>query len=84
MLVVSKRMNNRGIKPKPKTQKIIDKLTIFYDKYYKSLINENDIVYDDKLKQILLYEAIDMVKNINVNIAEHYVQYVKRFIISSM
>ena len=62
-MLVSKRMDNRGRKPKLKTQKIIDNLTIFYNKYYKPLINENDIV-----------------KNINVNIAEHYIQYVKRFI----
>ena len=80
MFVVSSRIDKRGRKPKKNTQKTINTLTHFYNQYYLPLINPNDIVHDDKLKQILLYEAKDIVKNINVNISEHYVQYINKFV----
>jgi hypothetical protein len=80
MLVISKRKDARGRKPNIKTQLLLDKFIIFYNKYYHPLILDEDIVYDDKLKQILLYEATDIVKNINVNISEHYIEYVRRLV----
>ena len=80
MKVVSIRADNRGGRSSKETLKTIAILTDFYNKFYKPTIDENDIVYDDKLSRVLDYEAADIVKNINTNIKEHYVDYVKKFI----
>ena len=52
----------------------------FYDKYYKETTIKDDILYYDKLSYILAYEAIDMETNINVNIQEHFLQHLYKFI----
>jgi hypothetical protein len=52
----------------------------FYDKYYKETTIEDDILYYDKMSYILAYEAIDMETNINVNIQEHFLQHLYKFI----
>jgi hypothetical protein len=52
----------------------------FYDKYYKETTIRDDILYYDKLSYILAYEAIDMETNINVNIQEHFLQHLYKFI----
>ena len=80
MLTVSKRIDNRGPKPKNNTLKLMNKLKSFFDKYYLLLLTDQDIVSNDKLTQILLYEAKDIVKNINNNISQHYIQHVHKFI----
>ena len=80
MRIVSTRIDNRGPPSNDDTQLLMNKLKKFYDKYYFPLLTINDIVYDDKLKQILIYESKMMVANINVNISEHYVQYVRRLV----
>jgi hypothetical protein len=80
MLVVSKRVDNRSGRTKEETQKIIDRLKKFYEKNYLPLIKNEDIPINDKLSQILLYEATDIVKNINNNIAQHYVQHVHKLV----
>ena len=79
MNVVSIRNDNRGPKPNTETNEIIKKLTLFYKKYYIKTI-DNDIVSNDKLSQILNYEATDIIKNINTNIKEHYTQHVNKLI----
>jgi len=79
MNVVSVHNDNRGFKPNIQTQEIIKKLTLFYKKYYVKTI-DNDIVSNDKLSQILNYEATDIIKNINTNIKEHYTQHVNKLI----
>ena len=56
------------------------KLTIFYNNHYKKTIDENDIVNDNKLSFILAYEAIDIIKNINTNIKEHFVDHVNKLV----
>ena len=80
MLVVTDRKDKRGRTSSEKAQSIIDTLIDFYDDYYRHIMTNKDLVYDDKLKQILLYEATDIVTNINVNISEHYIQHVRKYV----
>lgn len=47
-------------------------LTEFYEEHYKETTDKDEILYYDKLSYILAYEAIDMEKNININIQEHF------------
>jgi hypothetical protein len=55
-------------------------LTKFYNEYYKPLTINEEVIYYDKLNYVLAYEAIDIVKNINVNISEHFIQHLNKFI----
>ncbi len=52
----------------------------FYNKHYKETTIKDDILYYDKMSYILAYEAIDMETNINVNIQEHFLQHLYKFI----
>ena len=74
------RNDTRGKKPSIETQELLNKLKIFYDKYYKKCIINDDIMNDTKLNFIMAYEAIDIVKNINNNISEHFIDYVNKFV----
>ena len=58
----------------------LKQLTKFYVEHYKLLMINDDIIYYDKLNYVLAYEAIDIVKNINVNISEHFIQHLNKFI----
>ena len=80
MKIVSVRQHNAGRLPNEDTMNLIGTLTRFYNKCYKITLDENDIVNDDKLSQILAYEAIGIVTAINTNIKEHYIDHVYRFI----
>ena len=61
----------------PQQQKLLQE---FYDKHYKETTIKDDILYYDKMSYILAYEAIDMETNINVNIIEHFLQHLYKFI----
>lgn len=61
----------------PPQQKRLKK---FYENYYKQTIDKDESLYYDKLSYILAYEAIDMEKNINVNITEHFFQHLNKFV----
>jgi hypothetical protein len=61
----------------PEQQKILQE---FYNKHYKETTIKDDILYYDKMSYILAYEAIDMETNINVNIQEHFLQHLYKFI----
>jgi len=74
------RNDTRGKKPSSETQDLLNKLKIFYDGHYKKCIIDNDIMNDTKLNYIMAYEAIDIVKNINNNISEHFIDYVNKFV----
>jgi len=81
MVTVTKRSDNRGTgcrKDSTKEQIVIFKK--FYDNHYKSLLIDNDIPLYDNLTQILLYEAADIVKNIENNIKQHYIQHVRKLV----
>jgi phage tail tube protein FII len=81
MRVMSSRKDNRGgSKSNKKTIGTTKKLITFYNNFYKKTINKDDMVTIDKLGYLLAYEAIDIVKNINNNIKEHYVEHVNKFV----
>jgi len=61
----------------PKQQK---KLKDFYENHYKDTVDKNETLYYDKMSYILAYEAIDMTTNIHVNIQEHFVQHLNKFV----
>ena len=50
----------------------------FFNDYYSKTINLNQLVNDDKLSIILKYEADDIVKNIETNISEHYIDHLEK------
>ena len=58
----------------------LKELTKFYKEQYKPLTISDEVIYYDKLNYILAYEAIDIVKNINVNISEHFLQHLNKFV----
>ena len=60
--------------------KQLKELTKFYNEYYKPLTINDEIIYYDKLNYVLAYEAIDIEKNINVNISEHFIQHLNKYI----
>ncbi len=55
-------------------------LTKFYNEHYKLLTVNDEVIYYDKLNFVLAYEGIDIVKNINVNISEHFIQHLNKFV----
>ena len=81
MNIVSFRSDTRGRSPSKEKQKLIINLTNFFNKHYKPLISNQDLVNDDKLSYILKnYECVDIVTNINNNIKEHFPQYVRKYV----
>lgn len=77
--VITIRKDNRGnYKDVDAPDQLLD-LKIFFENHYKQTMN-NDILCYDKLSYILAYEAIDMETNISVNIHEHFIQHVNKFI----
>ncbi len=60
--------------------KELKELTKFYNEQYKPLTINDEVIYYDKLNYVLAYEAIDIEKNINVNISEHFIQHLNKFI----
>lgn len=82
VLAIIKRVSKRKIKSgrKGNLDEFDNKFKNFYNNFYKNVVNNGNIVFDDKLSQILQYEAKDIIKNINVNISEHYIQYVYKYV----
>lgn len=78
MNIVSYKLRKGG-KPSLKNDITIS-LKNFYDEHYKPLLVNDDLVCRDKLKHILNYEEIDIIKNIETNISEHYLSHLKFFI----
>jgi hypothetical protein len=52
----------------------------FYNDVYKLTIYDNETILYDKLSYILPYEAIDIEKNINTNIKEHFITHMRKFV----
>lgn len=77
------RNDTRGKQPTKNTQEILTTLKKFYTDHYKHCILDVDIMNDTKLNYIMAYEVIDIVKNINNNISEHFVDYVNKFVNTS-
>ena len=67
----SKGLNNQQVKDIQK----------FYNEHFKPIIDKNNmIVSRDKLKAVLNYEEIDIVKNISTNIAKNFISHLRFFI----
>lgn len=56
------------------------RLKDFYSEYYSKTITKNETLIYDKLSYILPYEAIDMKTNINVNIQEHFIKHLYKYV----
>uniref|UniRef100_A0A6C0CAZ4 Cas12f1-like TNB domain-containing protein n=1 Tax=viral metagenome TaxID=1070528 RepID=A0A6C0CAZ4_9ZZZZ len=81
MTVLTTREEKRGAKPSKDKLAMLSDLTTFYNKFYAPLLTEDDIVSDDKLSYILKnYECVDIVKNIDVNIREHFTDHVRKYV----
>lgn len=78
--VVTKRQDKRGATPVSKYSDILKNLYTFYNNHYNETIYENEALYYDKLSYILAYEAIDIEKNINNNIKEHFIVHLNQFV----
>ena len=77
---ITTRKDTRGKPPKEETIELLEELHNFYESDYKKTINENDILDNTKMNFILAYEAIDVVKNIENNISEHFVDRINKFV----
>lgn len=80
MYVITKKINKRGKPWSFETNVIIEHLTQFYEKHYKPLISDHDIIIIDKLNYVLNYEENDILKNIINNITEHYFNHIRKLI----
>jgi len=80
MNLLTERKEKRGAKPSADKLSTISDLTYFYNKFYVDLLAGDDIVSNDKLSYVLKYECIDIVKNINVNIREHFTDHMRKYV----
>jgi len=78
--VITKRKDNRGATPEKDYSFLLKNLYKFYNEHYITTIYDNEIIYYDKLSYILAYEAIDIEKNINNNIQEHFITHLNQFV----
>ena len=78
--VITKRKDNRGATPEKDYSNLLKNLYKFYNEHYITTIYDNEIIYYDKLSYILAYEAIDIEKNINNNIQEHFITHLNQFV----
>jgi hypothetical protein len=78
--VITKRKDNRGATPEKDYSELLKNLYKFYNENYITTIYDNEIIYYDKLSYILAYEAIDIEKNINNNIQEHFITHLNQFV----
>ena len=78
--VITKRKDNRGATPEKDYSDLLKNLYKFYNEHYITTIYDNEIIYYDKLSYILAYEAIDIEKNINNNIQEHFITHINQFV----
>jgi hypothetical protein len=75
---ITSKYETRGIKKSnnASTREIIK----FYEKHYKPMLEEEDIICRDHLKAVLNYEEKDIIKNISTNIKEHFIAHLRFFI----
>ncbi len=78
--VITKRKDKRGATPEKDYSELLKNLYKFYNENYITTVYDNEIIYYDKLSYILAYEAIDIEKNINNNIQEHFIIHLNQFV----
>jgi hypothetical protein len=77
---ITTRNDTRGKPPSEETKILLKELKNFFDGEYKKCIIDDDIMDDTKLNFIMAYEVIDIIKNIENNITEHFQDYVNKFV----
>jgi hypothetical protein len=82
--VITKRKDNRGATLEKDYSDLLKNLYKFYNEHYTTTIYDNEIIYYDKLSYILAYEAIDIEKNINNNIQEHFITHLNQIVNHSL
>lgn len=80
IIYIMKLVSNRKTKKGRQNDNSYKQLTNYFNDYFNKILLEDYKAYDDKLSHILHYEAIDIVKNIEVNIKEHFIQQLFKFI----
>lgn len=78
--VITIRNDKRGSTPEDKYNDEMKRMQDFYNNIYKLTIYDNETILYDKLSYILPYEAIDIEKNINTNIKEHFITHLHKFV----
>jgi hypothetical protein len=71
--------NATGRPPSKDIKELKDKLTIFYNQHYKSLLQNDELDYT-YMNTILDYLTIDILTMYENNIKQHYVEYVERYV----
>ena len=79
-IIITKRIDKRGSIPEDKYSVEMIRMRDFYNDVYKHTIYDNEIILYDGLSYILAYEAIDIHKNINTNIKEHFITHLHKFV----
>jgi hypothetical protein len=79
-IIITQRKDKRGSLSEAKYSDEMKRMKEFYEEHYKDTIYDNDVIYYDKLSYILPYEAIDIETNINTNIKEHFIIYLRKFV----
>lgn len=75
MKTVSKRENTDGRPSKSKNN-----FNSFFESKFKKTMTDENYAYDDRLSFVLKYEAMDILTNIEVNITEHYIDHLYKFV----
>ena len=79
-IIITQRKDKRGSLSEAKYSDEMKRMKDFYEEHYKYTIYDNEVIYYDKLSYILAYEAIDIETNINTNIKEHFITYLRKFV----
>jgi hypothetical protein len=78
--IITIRNDKRGSTPENEYSDEMKRIQRFYNDVYKLTIYDNETILYDKLSYILPYEAIDIEKNINTNIKEHFITHMRKFV----
>ena len=79
--LVMKTVSKRNTHGRESNNNIIKtKFDSFFETYFKKTMKDENYACDDKLSFALKYEAIDILKNIEVNITEHYIDHLYKFV----
>jgi hypothetical protein len=80
IILAMKTVSKRSTTGRPTINTTGNKFNDFFNNYFKKTMTDENYSYDDKLSFNLKYEAIDILKNIEVNITEHYIDHLYKFV----
>lgn len=78
-VVCGEKHSNKGKPPKKETVELQNKLTSFYNDYYKPTTQPEQLDYQ-YMSNIMLYLCEDIITMYENNIQLHYVEYVERYV----